>query len=71
MEIDAQSEDGNVFVVMATVRRLLKDIGRMDRWPAVEARMKEGDYNHACDVAEEVTYGSIKVVNRGLEEPRP
>jgi len=65
VEIDAQSEDGNVFVVMATVRRLLKDIGRMDRWPAVEARMKEGDYNHACDVAEEVTYGSIKVVNRG------
>lgn len=68
MKIDAHSPHGNVFVVMATVRRLLVDIGREDRWPAVEARMKSGDYDHACDVAEDVSYGSICIVNRGNEE---
>jgi len=64
MLIDAKAPEGNVYFVMAVVHRLLKDIGREDKWAEVEKRMKSGDYNNACDVAEEVTHGSIRVINR-------
>lgn len=69
MQIDATAPEGNVYFIMAAVRRLLIDIGREDKWPAIEARMKSGDYNNACDVAEEVTHGSVIVVNRRGELP--
>ena len=64
MKIDARKPEGNVFFIMGMVERLLKDSGRSREWPAVEKRMKASNYDNACDVAEEVTYGSIKVVNR-------
>ncbi len=64
MEIDARSPDGNAFAIMGYVRRLLQDSGRMKGWPKAEERMYAGNYDNLCAVAEEVTYGSIRVVNR-------
>ena len=65
MEIDAASPGGNVFAIMASVKRLLKDSGRAADWPDAKLRMFAGDYANVCAVAEEVTFGSIVVVNRG------
>ncbi len=64
MEIDAKSPDGNAFTIMGYVTRLLKDASRGDEVETVMDRMKSGNYDNLCKVAEEVTYGSIKVVNR-------
>lgn len=63
MEIDKRSPDGNAFAVMGYVRRLLRDVGRLDEWPAIRERMQSGDYDNLCAVAEEVTHGSIRVVD--------
>jgi len=63
MEIDKSSPDGNAFAIMGYVRRLLKDTGRYDEWPEVSERMKSGDYDNLCAVAEEVSHGSIRVVD--------
>ena len=70
MEIDAKSPDGNPNVIIGLVRRLLIDTDQADKWPEVRQRMKSGDYDNLCKVAEEVTYGSITVVNRD-SEPEP
>ena len=67
MEIDARSPDGNAFVIMGHVRNLMKAAGRADEIPRVMERMKSGDYSNLCRVAEEVTFGSIKVVMRDDE----
>jgi hypothetical protein len=56
------SPDGNAFAIMAHVRRALFEAGREAEWPAVQERMMEGDYAHLCAVAEEVTDGSVSVV---------
>ncbi len=64
MEIDAKSPSGNAFVIMGHVQRLLEDADRGDEVETVMDRMKSRDYDYLCKVAEEVTYGSIKVVNR-------
>lgn len=64
MEIDASSPMGNAFCVMGGVHRLLKETGRADEWPEIQERMMSGDYNNLCDITEEVTFGSITVVNR-------
>ena len=68
MEIDSKSPDGNALVIMGYVRRLFQDTDQMDKWPEAEKRMKSGNYDNLCAVAEEVTYGSIKVVNRHGED---
>ena len=65
MEIDAKAPEGNAVFIMGAVRRLLADAGRADEIPGVTLRMKSGNYENLCKVAEEVTYGSITVVNRG------
>ena len=67
MEIDAKSPDGNATVIMCYVWRLLMDTGQADKWPDAEKRMKSGNYDNLCKVAEEVTHGSITVVNRDNE----
>tara|TARA_Y100000310_G_scaffold341331_1_gene440141 strand:+ start:75 stop:281 length:207 start_codon:yes stop_codon:yes gene_type:complete len=64
MEIDAKSPEGNAYAIMGYVQRLLKEVDRFVEWPAIQERMMSGDYDNLCDVAEEVTYGTIKVVNR-------
>lgn len=58
----------NAFEVLAMVKSLFKQTGRAAEWPAVEARMKAGDYAHLCAVANEVSYGSIEVVTDEDEE---
>ncbi len=63
MEIDARSPDGNAFVIMGYVQSLLSEAGRKDEIPAVMERMRSGDYANLCAVAEEVTFGSITVVD--------
>ena len=70
MKIDAKAPEGNVYNIMGLVWNLLSAVGRKNDWPDVERRMKSGNYDNACDVAEEVTYGSIKVINRD-KEARP
>ncbi len=64
MEIDAKSPQGNAMCIVAAVKTLLTEVGREDEWAEISDRMYSGDYNNLCDVAEEVTHGSIKVVNR-------
>ncbi len=64
MEIDARGPDGNAFAIIGYVRRLLKKADREDEIAEACYRMMSGDYNNLCQVAEEVTNGSITVVNR-------
>lgn len=65
MEIDAKTPEGNSLVIMGIVSQLLEDSGRSDEIKDVMERMKSGNYGNLCKVAEEVTFGSITVVNRG------
>ena len=64
MRIDAKGPYGNAYSIMADVSQLLEAAGREKEVPAVMHRMRSGDYSNLCDVAEEVTHGSITVVNR-------
>lgn len=68
MEIDATTPDGNAYAIMGYVRRLLEASQRIEEWPAAQKRMMSGNYDNLCDVAEEVTFGSIKIINRHGEE---
>lgn len=68
MLIDARKPEGNAFGIMAVVRDLLMQADRSAEWPAVQKRMMEGNYDHLCDVAEEVSFGSIKVIGREGDE---
>lgn len=63
MKIDATSPDGNAYVIMGMVRRLLYNSGRGDEWEGVLKKMTSGDYKNLCAVAEEVTHGAVTVVN--------
>lgn len=63
MKIYASSPQGNAHSVMAAVRSLLREVGRKDEWPAIRDRMMGGDYANLCEVAKEVTYGSIEVID--------
>lgn len=69
LEIDARSPDGNAFAIMGYVRRLLEGTSRRDEIPAIMERMRSGDYKNLCAVAEEVTFGSITVVNYEADAP--
>lgn len=64
MIIDARGPDGNAMVIMAHVMSLLKQVGREDEVAAIRERMMEGDYENLCRVAEEVTFGTIRIINR-------
>ena len=64
MEIDAKSPQGNAFYIIGAVCRLLKEVGRDSEVAAVREKMMSGNYDNLCEVAEEVTFGSIQVVNR-------
>lgn len=64
MEIDAKSPQGNAVYIIGMVCRLLKEVGREDEVAGVRDSMMSGDYDNLCKVAEEVTFGSIQVVNR-------
>lgn len=63
MKIDARRPEGNAFAIMGAVCRLLEQSGRIREWDAVRKRMMEGDYRNLCAVAEDVTFGCIRVVN--------
>lgn len=64
MEIDAKAPEGNAFSIMGFVQELLCQSGRTDDTDDVMKRMRESDYENLCNVAEEVTFGSIRVINR-------
>ena len=64
MIINAKAPNGNAFMIMAYVRRLLKETGRADEWDTVQHDMLSSNYEHLCSTAEEITHGVIKVVNR-------
>lgn len=59
MVINRKAPEGNAFVIMGYVKRLLEDSGRGKDWDAARKRMESGDYENLCKVASEVTYGSI------------
>ena len=67
MEIDATKPEGNAIHVMGYVQDLLEQVGRSDEWLEIVGRMKSGDYENLCQVAEDVTNGSIRVINRASE----
>lgn len=62
--INVKKPEGNAFCIMGTVSSILKQCGRRDEIPEVMARMKSGDYDNLCDVAEEVTHGTLKITGR-------
>ena len=64
MEIDATKPEGNAFLIMGHVAELMKAAGRADEIPEIMEHMKSGNYANLCRIAEEETFGSIKVVNR-------
>ena len=64
MDIDATSPMGNAFAIMGAVSHILREVGRAGEWPAIQSRMMEGGYDNLCAVAEEVTNGAVRVVNR-------
>jgi hypothetical protein len=61
MIIRKDRPEGNAYAVIGAVQNLLKQAGRQAEWPAIRARMMEGDYDNLCAVAKEVTFGSIEV----------
>ena len=66
MVIDAHGPDGNAFAIMARVKQVLQDMGRSEEWSDARRKMMAGDYETLCTVAEEVTGGTIQIVNRPL-----
>lgn len=62
--IDARSPDGNVFVIMGYVRRYLQQTKQLNKLPLVMEAMRSADYTFACDIAEEVTLGWLKITHR-------
>lgn len=62
MKIDKSSPEGNAFVIMGYVHKLLVAAGRKDEWPKIQSEMMSGDYENLCRIAKESTFGSIEVV---------
>jgi hypothetical protein len=62
MKIHKNRPEGNAFMIMGVVHRLLKEVGRDAEWSAIQKEMTSGDYENLCAVAKKVTYGSIEVV---------
>lgn len=68
MKIDAKSSQGNAWFIIVQVRKLLIEVGRENEVRGYTSRMRAGDYENLCKVAEEATNGSIVVVNRNGED---
>lgn len=68
MEIDTKAPEGNAFAIMGVVQKLLRDTGRADEIKAAMERMESGDYQNLCDVATEVSHGSITFVSGGDDD---
>lgn len=45
--------DGNAWALMAYCRDALRAVGRQDEWPAIQADMMSGDYQHLLDVMDQ------------------
>jgi len=60
LEIDLRGSDGNAFVILAYIKRALNNNGydpeQVDYWMS---KMKSGDYENLCRVAEEAYYDAI------------
>jgi hypothetical protein len=63
MVIDPESPNGNSYFLLATVRNLFKEIGRLDEMKAVNEAAFAGDYRHLCEVVDDATFGSIRVLD--------
>ena len=70
MIIDAHGPDGNAFAIMARVKQVLNEMGRTSEWEEVRRRMMAGNYETICSLAEEITGGTIQVVNRPAPNSR-
>lgn len=64
MDIDAKSPRGNAWWIIAAVRKLLIEVGRGDEVRGITSRMRAGTYDNLCNIAEEATNGTFKIVNR-------
>ena len=62
--IDAKGPDGNAYVIMAAVTSYLKQTGQRDKITMIMEAMRSSDYIFLCDLAEEVTLGSVRINNR-------
>lgn len=62
MKIYKDSPEGNAWVIMGYVSRLLKEAKRGDEWPDIQRKMMSGDYENLCKIAKEATFGSIEIV---------
>lgn len=62
--IDAKGPDGNAYVIMAAVQSYLKQTDQRARIPMIMEAMRSSDYIFLCELAEEVTLGSVRVNNR-------
>mgnify|MGYP005825051743 CR=1 FL=1 len=62
--IDSTSPEGNAFSIMGTVKKVLQEMGK-SKTEIEEAmeRMKSGDYNDLCEVANSVTNGLVEVIS--------
>ena len=67
MQIRKDSPEGNAYCLMGIVHKLLKQTGRGKEWPHIQKRMKSGDYENLCRVANEVTRGSIEMIDDNEE----
>lgn len=61
MIIRADGPGGNALSIMSQVAASLKEVGHEDEIEDTLARMRSGDYTNLCQVASEVTHGSIQV----------
>jgi hypothetical protein len=62
--IDAKGPDGNAYVIMAAVQSYLKQTDQRARIPMIMEAMRSSDYIFLCDLAEEITLGSVRINNR-------
>jgi len=52
-KVAISGQDGNSIAIMATVRKVLRQQGRLAEWPDAQKRMLSGDYGNVLTVAEE------------------
>lgn len=63
MKILKSSPAANAFAIMGYVQKLLRETGRASEIDSVAERMKAGNYDNLCQVAYEVSNGSIEIVD--------
>lgn len=68
MKIFAGGHEGNAHMIMARVHECLTGAGRKNEVRAILQRMRgAASYRELCDIAKEVTFGSIEVVGNREE----